>query len=457
MPLERRVGQALDALGAMGPGDTVLTAVSGGADSVALLRLFCSLRERRGCAVAAAHLHHGIRGADADADEAFVRALCAELDVPLTVGYTDVPALAAAQGMGIEQAARQARYAFLAQAKTDTGATDIATAHHLEDQAETVLLHLARGCGLAGLTGMRARQGDVIRPLLGVRREELRGYLTACGQTWREDATNSDTAYARNFVRAKVLPELTRLNPHVADALAAMAERLWLDEQYLTAQAHALGVLPITPMRYGGCLRVGDLPHAHEALVRRVMRAALDFCGVAQIESRHVQALCELVGAEVGDSRNLPESWRAMRGKAHIHLLSPQPEPAPEPVRLALDGDSLLWDGMHITARAARPDELGDGVRTQVLDAAMLEHAVVRVRKTGDRFAPLNGTGSQPLKQTLIDRSVDRPFREVLPIVAHGGDTLWVVGIAPADIAKITARTKRAIHLTFTGSLPWER
>ncbi len=457
MPLEQRVGQALDALGAAQPGDTVLVAVSGGADSVALVRLLCALRAQRGCAVMAAHLHHGIRGDDADADEAFVRALCAQWDVPLTVGHADVPALAASQGMGMEQAARQARYAFLARVKADFNATDIATAHHLEDQAETILLHMTRGCGLAGLTGMRARQGDVIRPLLCVHRAELRDFLSARGQTWREDRTNTDTAYARNYVRASVLPALTGLNPNAVDALAAMAERLWLDEQYLASQADALGALPITPMRYGGCFRHTALANVHEALLRRVMRKALDYCGIAQIEARHVLALCELLREEVGGSRNLPEGWRAMRGKAHIHLLSPNPAPTPEPVALSLHGDTLLWDGMRITARAANPGELGDGVRTQVLDTAMLRQAVVRTRHTGDRFAPLNSPGSQPLKQTLIDRSVDRPFRDVLPIVAHAHDALWVVGIAPADGAKITARTARATHLTFTGSLPWER
>lgn len=463
--LEARFARTLDALN-VSPEDGVLVAVSGGADSVALLRLFHGLRTGRRPVLYAAHLDHGMRGQASAEDARFVRSLCETLDVPCVLGYRDVPALAARLKTGPEDAARRARYAFLEEARAQTGAKVIALAHHLEDQAETVLLHMARGCGLAGLTGMRPARGEYVRPLLGEHREALRGYLRHIGQDWREDETNADPAYSRNLLRGRILPELASLNANVAEALAGMAERLAVDEDCL--RRAALELPPPKRMPYGLCLPLEGLRGVHEALRRRSLIGAWagrDAGGAKpdeQLQGAQIEALSALLNGSPGQGCNLPSEWRALRGWTHLHLLAPgrsgdppKGQAAPRETPLQLEGETR-WPGGALLARPAKPGELGDGVRAQVLDGDALEGAVVRFRQAGDRFQPLGAAGSQPLKQTLIDRGIDRPFRALTPMIASGRRALWLIGLLPAQDAAVTGKTTRPIHFAYIGELPWE-
>ena len=206
-------------------GDRVIVALSGGADSVTLLHVLCGLRDAADLTVAAVHVHHGLRGADADADEALCRRLCEQWDVPLSVHHIDVAAEAASAHETIEQTGRRLRYACL-EREADKQNAKIATAHTASDQAETVLLHLTRGCGLHGLCGIPPRRGGVIRPLLTCSREQVEAYCAAQGLAFATDATNADVTYARNRVRHRVLPELTEINPRVGEALCRLSEQL---------------------------------------------------------------------------------------------------------------------------------------------------------------------------------------------------------------------------------------
>ncbi|MCL2812687.1 MAG: tRNA lysidine(34) synthetase TilS [Clostridia bacterium] len=451
--LEARFLRALAALG-VAAGARVLVAVSGGADSVALLRLFCAMREEQSFTLYAAHLDHGMRGQASQEDARFVSGLCQALDVPCILGARDVPSLAAQLKTGPEDAARQARYAFLEEARISVGARYVALAHHLEDQAETVLLRLLRGCGLAGLTGMRDSRGAYIRPLLGEHRQALRGYLRHMGQGWREDETNADPAYARNYVRVRAMPALKALNPNLAQALAGMAGRLAVDEDCLNRLAQEL--LQYKPMPYGLCLRAGPLRGAHEALRRRALMIAWgQLEGLERLQAHQVEALSALLDASAGANCNLPGDWHGLCGREHLHLLAPDSPDPPEPMPLRLEGETR-WPGGLLRARPARPGELGDGKRTQVLDGDALQNAVVRFRQPGDRFRSLGAVGSQPLKQTLIDRGIDRPFRGLIPLVVGDGRVLWLIGLLPGGDAAVTLHTVRPIHFTYEGELPWE-
>ncbi len=477
--LEARFVLALDALGvALEQG--VLVAVSGGSDSVTLLRLFCAVRDRLGLPLCAAHLDHGMRGEAAAEDARFVRVLCDSLDVRCVMGARDVPALSARLHTGPEDAARRARYSFLEEARAQTGMGFIALAHHLEDQAETVLLHMVRGSGLAGLAGMRPVRGRYLRPLLGEHREALRGYLRDLGQDWCEDASNADPAYARNRLRTRIVPELSLLNPNLAASVAGMAARLALDEDCLAQSARCLARPERMP--YGYCIPIGALRCAHEALRRRALMAAWDGLSpggvfqskhpaehlvehpaepperqaLARLHAGQVAELSALLDAEPGQTCNLPGDWHALRGRNHLHLLSPTPDPMPNgPTPLLLAGETV-WPGGVLAVRPAAPGERGDGIRTQVLDGDLLSGAVVRFRQPGDRFHPLGAAGSQALKQTLIDRGIDRPFRSLIPLVAREERVLWLIGHLPAQDAAVTGRTVRPLHFTYQGELPWE-
>ncbi|HCI22097.1 MAG TPA: tRNA lysidine(34) synthetase TilS, partial [Clostridiales bacterium] len=215
-------------------GCTVLCAVSGGADSVCLLDL---VRRLGDVTVLCAHFDHGIRGAESARDAAFVEALCKEWGVPFFLGRGDVPAYAAANGLSIETAAREVRYAFLERTAKEQGADVIATAHNLNDNAETILFRMARGTGLRGLTGIPARRGRIVRPLLQTPRRDIEEYLTAHGIPHVEDSTNAETDAARNRIRLDVLPRLESIHPGAAAGITRMSETLAEDEAFLASLA----------------------------------------------------------------------------------------------------------------------------------------------------------------------------------------------------------------------------
>ena len=215
-------------------GARVLCAVSGGVDSMYLLHRMTALGAQRGFAVGCAHFNHGLRGAESDRDEAFVRAQCKKLGVPFYAGRGDV---ASVRGMGTEAAARELRYAFLAQCAQAHSYDWIATAHTADDNAETLLLNLARGCGLRGLTGIPPQRGKLLRPMLDTTRAQAEAYLTAHAIPHVEDSTNAADAYARNRVRHHAVPALESVNPafvqHAADTAALLRE----DEAFLSGLA----------------------------------------------------------------------------------------------------------------------------------------------------------------------------------------------------------------------------
>ncbi|MCS6872643.1 MAG: tRNA lysidine(34) synthetase TilS [Anaerolineae bacterium] len=221
------------------PNERVVVAVSGGADSLALLHILRALQVELQIALHAATLDHGLRGAQGAADAAFVAEIAAQWQIPCTVGSVDVPSLAATWRLGMEAAARRARYAFLSDCAAQIGATCIATAHQRDDQAETILLHLIRGSGLAGLRGIlpcSQRNGlRIVRPLLAVGHDELMAYVKGLGIEPREDSTNYDTQHARNKVRHLIMPLLREINPAVSASLARTAETLRDDYAALMA------------------------------------------------------------------------------------------------------------------------------------------------------------------------------------------------------------------------------
>ena len=214
-------------------GEGVLCAVSGGADSLCLLHLLWSRRAELGVRVCAAHYEHGLRGRESLDDCAFVEAFCRERDIPCLVGHGDAAAFAAREKLSLEDAARRLRYDFLERAADELGCGRIATAHTADDNAETMLLNLARGAGAKGLCGIPPRRGRIVRPLLGATRAEAEAYLSENGLTWREDSSNGEDVFRRNRLRHAVTPVLREINPAFAGAAACTAALLREDEDCL--------------------------------------------------------------------------------------------------------------------------------------------------------------------------------------------------------------------------------
>jgi tRNA(Ile)-lysidine synthase len=335
----------------MSAGDRVCVAVSGGADSVALLLALSEAnreREALGVVLTAVHVHHGLRSAEADADEAFVRELCDKLGVPLVVERVNVPARQAAEREGLEEAARELRYRVFWELMKSSRADVVATAHTLDDQAETVVMKLLRGAWTEGIGGIAPAvesgvRGRIVRPLLGARRAEVEAYLRERGQTWREDATNRDVSLMRNRVRHELIPILRGFNPGIDAALARLAEIARDEEGFW--QAEVAKVLPQVllqgrPIRGGGravstvtgnsscAVEVERLRTMTPALRRRVLRAAARAlgCRISAGETAKLLALAGLgevqppVAARSGVRLELAGGLRAERTAREIQL-----------------------------------------------------------------------------------------------------------------------------------------
>ena len=418
-------------------GEQVLAAVSGGADSVALLLLLHDAAREGRIELCAAHFEHGIRGEASREDERFVRELCARLSIPLTVGSGNVPAFARTRGMGIEQAARDARYAFLRDTMREVKADVIATAHHMDDQTETVLMHLFRGCGLKGLSGMSARRDDLARPLLHVRKDDLIAFLRERGQDWREDATNAAPDTPRNRLRHEVIPAAEAIYPGAVSAVARLA-RIVADEDALLSE-RAQSFLDARVMPIPGGRRVdlsGDPPRA---LVRRA------FNELAGMSYELVERLWALNGGAMETSGGI----RAERIGDRLYLLEDSP-PSPQPVPLPVQGEVMLPGIGSLRVEPSEPMPERNDHYVQVLRHDALVGAVVRTRLPGDRIQPLGMMGVKKLKDYLIDRKVDRPLRDSLMLVARGSEVLWVVGVGISELTALREDAE-AVKLTFLG------
>jgi len=342
------------------PGDRICVAVSGGADSVALLLTLhaanATPRESLGVGLSAVHVHHGLRGEEADADQRFVEDLCISLDIPLHLHQANVPARidktrADGNPESIEEAARNARYEFFTTLLTSGHADSILTAHTLDDQAETVLMKLLRGAWTEGLSAIHPivtlPKGKILRPFLNTRRADIEAFLKAANQPWREDSTNTDTAFTRNKIRHELLPQLRAYNPNVDQTLANLAELAREEEsRWQTELSRILPqlLLPGKPVRGGGravsttpgqsaiSIELDRLRALDPALRRRVLRAAARQLGVRLSfdETSRLLALsgfrpyppigAPTVAARTGASLHLSNSLRADRSPRELRL-----------------------------------------------------------------------------------------------------------------------------------------
>lgn len=419
-------------------GKHLLIALSGGTDSVALTLLLKAAAGECDLKLTAAHLNHMIRGADADADAAFCQELCDRLGIPLITERIDVPALARTRHVGLETAARDARHDFLARSRQRCGADYITLAHHMNDQAETVLMHLLRGAGTDGVCGMCRLSGRLYRPLLDVSKEDLVAYLRKKGVAWREDATNQEADTARNELRLNVIPRLESCYPASVRAIARFAAHAQIERDYLDIETEKYLARCRDEGAYGCRLRLNEKPH--EAILRRAIRRIVGR-DLTSAKLDELITMCHLARGKTEISGEL----RAEKAPTAIYFLPKRCRVFPA-VTFNPDGLTVLEGLCRI--EAAQGGEIAkDDPTDETLDAAVLQSALLRTRRDGDRFHPLGAPGDRLLSDYLTDKRIDRPLRDTLPLLAVGKRVLWVCGVGIADEAKVKDNTRRKLRL----------
>ncbi|MGX8692301.1 MAG: tRNA lysidine(34) synthetase TilS [Clostridia bacterium] len=400
-------------------GARVLCAVSGGADSMCLLHLLKSLENERDIRVFAAHFEHGLRGEESLRDMAFVENWCREHEIPCTAERGDTRALAAAEHLGLEEAARKLRYEFLERTAGRLGCGRIATAHTADDNAETLLLNLVRGSGTRGLGGIPPRRGKIVRPLLETERAEIEAYLKAHGVPHVEDGSNEDPAFSRNRLRHEVLPLLRELNPALNGSLGRTAALLRQDEDFLCGLAAEW----LDENFDGGSLPLKELRALHPAVGTRVVRALCPQ-GLSAAQTESVLRFAE--GTELG-FLDLP-GLRLRREQGRLFLRGEEP-PEITPRRI-VPGETTEFPELGLRVRAetvpAGRGEINSPFNSFCLGYERIKGELVCTgRRPGDRMHPLGRGLGKSLKALFLEAGMTRDersralvFRDDLGILA---------------------------------------
>ena len=452
--------QTIEAHSMLERGDHVLVAVSGGADSTALLEVLITLRPDYDLDLHVAHLNHMLRP-DAAEDAEFVRTLAAERDLPVVVESVDVRALAKSRKLSVEEAARNARREFLLRTAEAAHVQRIALGHHADDRVETVLMRILRGTGVDGLAGIRPVSLPFIRPFFDATRAQIEAYLHERGLPYREDPSNRDPAFLRNRIRHELVPLLENVQPGFRAAVLRLSELAWKDRSYLLMQSAMLLSRKVLVEHSAGrvVLRLASLSRIESPAMRwRVVRDALRFFpgGAADIEQTHIEAILRLAAhGKAGDRIHLPRGLTAERGYG-VLILRIGEASADEPVGefvLEVPGetnaaslDVTIVAELLPRAAALPPFEEPPNVAQLDSDAVTLP-LTLRTWRRGDRFTPLGMTGSVKLHDFFVNRKVPRDQRRRVPIVTAGNEIAWVVGMRINDRFKVTDATTTVLRL----------
>ncbi len=408
-------------------GDRVVCAVSGGADSMALLCALYEIKEKLKIKVYAAHVNHSIRGLEAEHDYLFVKAFCEKRGIELFYKKADVPHMAEMLHKGEEEVGRIVRYSFFDEVCESLQGAKLATGHHMCDNAETVLFNLFRGSGTKGLGGIPYKRGNIIRPLLDVTREETEEFLKLRGITWCEDKTNSECIYSRNTIRHIIIKEIKKLFPEGVRKIASCAESVRCDNEYLEALAEESGAFE------DGAIITEKFAPLHESLKRRIVICALNAWGVDEIDTEKIKATEKLVLGDTGKGIDLGKGIRIVNcyGKVFTEVKWPD-TPMCEHV-VPKRGESLEitdFEGVWSIKTVDKTEKMRDNKMMILLDCDKLGGEVsVRQRRDGDFIRPFGMSGTKKLKKVFIDLKIPREKRDRISMLAMGSEILFIPGI----------------------------
>ncbi len=450
----------------------VLVALSGGADSVCLLSVLRRISHE--LELRALHVHHGLRGEEADRDVMFVRNLCRQMQIPLTVVYRNVSAYALEHGLSEEEAGRLLRYEALEEeadrweeeevpdCRKGTADVWIALAHHKDDQAETILHHLLRGSGLSGLAGIRPVQNNRIRPLLCVSRGEIVEYLKQEGLSWCEDSTNESSDYTRNRIRNHLIPQMKeQVNRNAVENIIHAGEIAAQADDYLKKRAEEVWRQAGRERKNGGCSIRREVFGSQEPIIQTyLIRHMLGLAapGWKDITSVHFRQLAELAGKQSGKRLDLPcgitgycdyeelilkcEKQKNREGDFCSTVLE-----LPEP-----DGPDVEVQGLKLRAFSAKKgEEIPKNQYTKWFDYDKINSTLfLRPRQSGDYLLLLGG-GKKMVARYMIDEKIPRDQRDEILMLAEDSHILWVIGFRISEYYKVTNTTKTILEAKFDG------
>ena len=450
----RTVKDTIERNAMLAPGDRVGVAVSGGADSVALLRILANLAAEYTLELVALHLNHGIRGEESDRDEAFVKDLTGSMGIPLEIENISIPTLRRERGGSLEDLCREERYAFFERMARRHTLNKIALGHTVNDQAETVIMRFLRGSGLEGLKGfLPVRDGIYIRPLMEVTRDEITSFLGEEGIPFVTDSSNRDETYLRNRIRGRLVPELkASYNARLEENIGRTAEILRLEDDFI--RESVAGIVAEWKIDTDSArLPVARLKELHPALLWRLVKTILETHSPVKngIGYLHVKAVADLVdGPNPSACANLPFNLTARREYDDLIIAPDDGSPdgcdfsyevqIPGSVDIAETGGRMVFDLVDATEVDTRSDN------PVFMDYDTISFPlVVRSMRAGDRIRPLGMEGTKKVAALLMDEKVPKVRRRSIPLLADRASVLWVPGVRLSDRVKMTDMTEKVV------------
>ena len=464
MQFQQKILETIESNHLIERGDAVVVGVSGGPDSVCLLHVLHSLSDRLEIRLNAVHINHMLRDEESQADEAFTAGLCKELGIPLSIIQVDVAAMAKKLGMSLEEAGRDARYSEFERYANSIGAARIAVAHNRNDQAETVMMHIIRGTGTAGLVGMEYKRGAVIRPLLNVYRKEIEQYCEEAGLSPRTDSSNLKCEFARNRVRLELFPYINKsFGADITESLCRLSSLAADDNSYLEQCALEAYEGSLETRNIGQVsMKLEQLRMLHPAVLGRVLKQAVcDAAGsTTGIGNVHYRALSDLIFyGRTGSRTELPGGIRSIVSYGILNISASE-----------IQKKNVLFDTALVIPGSTQVQELDVVVRTSVgkainvdkygrmgynsfvqfFDYDSLKRGInIRNRRDGDIFKPFRSNGTKKLKEYFIDSKISRELRDEIPLVCIDNEVVWVVGYKISDKFKVTENTKSVLEIEY--------
>ena len=441
---KKKINEYIEKYNMLNRGDGVVLGLSGGPDSVCLFFVLLALKSEYDLTIEAVHINHMIRGTDADEDEEYVRGLCQEFDVPLKALRIDIPSLASASGRSIEEEARIARYEAFEDAANmlrDKGFnTKIAVAHNADDNAETVLFHMARGTGLDGMCGIAPVRDGIIRPLLAVPKKDILEFLESNEIAYCIDATNNQVDYDRNRIRHNIMPELNLINDKALEHIFDMTERLSQVAEYISFEAK--GLLQMAKQE-DGSLRKRAISTAPRVIASQAIKEYLSSFMPYQkdVSAVHIDSILDLLNEDGERQVQLPYKKTLIISYEKLYVIDKE-ESEEKKVNPRFEYREFAYEkAMNY------PKE----TYTKWFDCdRIMANVVIRTRAEGDYLVIDSEGNRKSIQDYFVDEKIPRHMRDTVPLVCDGNHVMWVVGHRVSEYYKISTNTTRVLEISYT-------